>query len=101
MHMAFKTFSLIHSPLQPPGETTVQIAIKRQLNFSTKWAFFKKCLLKHSPCREFCSLAFPPSPKGNTLPKTSVSKGSGSLLYKDLLLLAFSYQKSHYFYLQC
>lgn len=41
MHMAFKTFSLIHSPLQPQGETTVQIAIKRQLIFSTKWAFLK------------------------------------------------------------
>ena len=42
MPMALKTFSLIHYPLHPPGETTVQIAIKRQLVSSTKWAFFKK-----------------------------------------------------------
>lgn len=42
MPMAFKTFSLIHYPPQPPGDTTVQTAIKKQLVSSTKWAF-KKC----------------------------------------------------------
>ena len=52
MPMALKTFSLIHYPLHPPGETTVQIAIKRQLVSSTKWAFFKK--KKKVPFQTLC-----------------------------------------------
>ena len=61
MPMAFKTFSLIHSPPQPPGDTTVWAAIKRQLVSSTKWAF-KKCafhntlLIGSSGLWHFCLL---------------------------------------------
>lgn len=99
MPMAFKTFSLIHSLPQPPGDTAVQTAIKRQLILR------QNGLLKNVPfirvssygVLDFGISAFS---VGYTLTGTLVIRDGQRALCQDLLLLAFSCQESHYVYLQ-